>query len=93
MNLERVRGVIEGHEVTFTNLDKVLWPALGITKGWLVSYYDAVAPALKDEARGAASGNRALLRLPGLAGLLLHRRAGDPSQRRGGDRKLGSRNN
>ncbi len=32
--------------VAFTNLDKVFWPAEGYTKGDLVDYYRAVAPAM-----------------------------------------------
>jgi bifunctional non-homologous end joining protein LigD len=35
---------IEAREVRFTNLDKVLWPEDGYTKGDLVAYYRAVAP-------------------------------------------------
>jgi len=37
---------VDGREVTCTNVDKVLWPAVELTKGWLISYYDAVADAL-----------------------------------------------
>ena len=29
-----------------TNLDKVLWPATGFTKGGLIAYYRDVAPVL-----------------------------------------------
>ncbi len=36
----------DGHTVTVTHPDKVLWPADGITKGDLVGYYRAVAPVL-----------------------------------------------
>lgn len=32
--------------VPLTNLDRVLWPRTGFTKGDLVAYYRAVAPAL-----------------------------------------------
>ncbi|HWG56507.1 MAG TPA: non-homologous end-joining DNA ligase [Gaiellaceae bacterium] len=32
--------------VTLTNLDRVLWPETGFTKGDLVAYYERVAPAL-----------------------------------------------
>ena len=32
--------------LTLTNLDKVFWPDGGITKGDLIDYYEAVAPAL-----------------------------------------------
>ena len=43
---------VEGHELKFTNLDKVLFPNDGITKRDLINFYDAVAdlllPHLKD---------------------------------------------
>jgi bifunctional non-homologous end joining protein LigD len=32
--------------VTFSNLDRVLWPETGFTKGDMIEYYRAVAPAL-----------------------------------------------
>jgi bifunctional non-homologous end joining protein LigD len=35
-----------GKMVRLTNLRKPFWPALGITKGDLIRYYEAVAPAL-----------------------------------------------
>lgn len=37
---------IEGKGVHLTNLDKLFWPALGITKGALIQYYADVAPLL-----------------------------------------------
>jgi bifunctional non-homologous end joining protein LigD len=37
---------IEGRHVAVTNLDKVLWPESGMTKGRLLEYYVRVAPAL-----------------------------------------------
>jgi bifunctional non-homologous end joining protein LigD len=43
---------VDGREVTCTNLDKVLWPALELTKGWLISYYDAVADVLLPHVTG-----------------------------------------
>jgi bifunctional non-homologous end joining protein LigD len=36
--------VSESREVRFTNLDKVLWPQDGYTKGDLIEYYRAIAP-------------------------------------------------
>ncbi len=36
----------DGHAVSLTNLEKPFWPKLGITKGDLLRYYAAVAPAL-----------------------------------------------
>ena len=35
-----------GHSVSLTNLEKIFWPKLGITKGDLLRYYAAVAPVL-----------------------------------------------
>ncbi len=40
---ERRRGT---KTLRLTNLDKVFWPATGITKGDLLAYYEAVAPVL-----------------------------------------------
>lgn len=37
---------IAGKDIQLTNLQKVFWPALGITKGDLLSYYAAVSPVL-----------------------------------------------
>jgi len=37
---------VDGRPVRFTNLDKVLWPALGLTKRWLIAYYDRMAHAV-----------------------------------------------
>ncbi len=40
----RVR--VDGRELSLSNLDKVLYPATGFTKGQVIAYYQAVAPAL-----------------------------------------------
>lgn len=37
---------IDGRRLRLTNLDRVLWPLTGFTKGDLVDYYLSVAPAL-----------------------------------------------
>ena len=37
---------IDGRTLSLTNLDKVLWPATGFTKGDMLDYYRAIAPAL-----------------------------------------------
>ena len=37
---------IEGRELKLTNLDKVLYPAAGFTKGQLIDYYVRIAPYL-----------------------------------------------
>lgn len=43
---EKAAIEIEGREVSLTNLDRVLFPESGFTKGDLIDYYAAVAPAL-----------------------------------------------
>ncbi len=37
---------LDGHAVSVTHLDKLYWPAAGITKGDMLRYYLQVAPAL-----------------------------------------------
>lgn len=37
---------VEGRRVRLSNLDKVLWPATGTTKGEMLHYYTRVAPVL-----------------------------------------------
>lgn len=37
---------VDGREVALSRLDKVFWPATGFTKGQMLDYYRAVAPAL-----------------------------------------------
>jgi bifunctional non-homologous end joining protein LigD len=43
---------IEGRGVAVTNLDKVLWPESGMTKGGLLEYYVGVASTLLPHLRG-----------------------------------------
>lgn len=43
---ERVRVHIEGRELELSNLDKVLYPDAGFTKGELIDYYVRAAPVL-----------------------------------------------
>jgi bifunctional non-homologous end joining protein LigD len=43
---ERVRVHIDGRELELSNLDKVLYPATGFTKGEIIDYYVRVAPTL-----------------------------------------------
>jgi bifunctional non-homologous end joining protein LigD len=40
------RVEIEGRDLVLTNLEKVLWPEAGFTKGQLIEYYVNVAPTL-----------------------------------------------
>ena len=45
---------VDGKELRLTNLDKVLYPATGFTKGEMVDYYARVAPAIVPHLRGRA---------------------------------------
>ncbi|MHB1584630.1 MAG: non-homologous end-joining DNA ligase [Acidimicrobiales bacterium] len=42
----RLAVELDGHPLTLTNLDKVLYPASGFTKGDVIAYYLAIAPVL-----------------------------------------------
>lgn len=43
---ERITAEIEGRQLSLSNLDKVLYPATGFTKGELIAYYVSVGPVL-----------------------------------------------
>jgi bifunctional non-homologous end joining protein LigD len=43
---------IEGKHLSLTNLDKVLYPATGFTKGQVVDYYARIAPVLVPHLKG-----------------------------------------
>jgi bifunctional non-homologous end joining protein LigD len=43
---------IEGKKLTLSNLDKVLYPAVGFTKGQLIDYYVRIAPVLLPHLEG-----------------------------------------
>jgi bifunctional non-homologous end joining protein LigD len=45
---------VEGRELKLTNLDKVLYPKAGFTKGEVVDYYAKVAPAMVPHLAGRA---------------------------------------
>jgi bifunctional non-homologous end joining protein LigD len=45
---------VEGRELKLTNLDKVLYPQAGFTKGEVVDYYAKVAPAMVPHLSGRA---------------------------------------
>jgi bifunctional non-homologous end joining protein LigD len=45
---------VEGKELRLSNLDKVLYPEMGFTKGEMVDYYAKVAPAIVPHLRGRA---------------------------------------
>lgn len=46
--------VLDEHRVRLTNLNKVFWPTLGVTKRELLQYYADIAPALLPHVRGRA---------------------------------------
>ncbi|PZS20843.1 MAG: ATP-dependent DNA ligase [Pseudonocardiales bacterium] len=43
---ERVSVEVEGRQLTLSNLDKVLYPSTGFTKGEVIDYYTRIAPVL-----------------------------------------------
>jgi bifunctional non-homologous end joining protein LigD len=45
---------VEGKEIRLTNLDKVLYPGVGFTKGEMVDYYAKAAPAIVPHLSGRA---------------------------------------
>jgi bifunctional non-homologous end joining protein LigD len=45
---------VDGRELTLTNLDKVLYPKAGFSKGEMVDYYAKVAPAIVPHLAGRA---------------------------------------
>jgi bifunctional non-homologous end joining protein LigD len=45
---------VEGRQLKLSNLDKVLYPEVGFTKGEVVDYYSRVAPAVLPHLRGRA---------------------------------------
>jgi len=45
---------VDGHSVSLTNLEKLFWPKLGLTKGDLLRYYASVAPVLLPHLRDRA---------------------------------------
>jgi bifunctional non-homologous end joining protein LigD len=42
----RVDVEVEGRRLSLSNLDKVMYPAVGFTKGQLIDYYSRIAPVL-----------------------------------------------
>jgi bifunctional non-homologous end joining protein LigD len=49
---KRMEVDIDGHRLSLSNLDKVLFPEVGFTKGQLVDYYTRIAPAVLPHLRG-----------------------------------------
>jgi bifunctional non-homologous end joining protein LigD len=48
---EKVRVAVDGHELELSNLDKVLYPAVGFTKGEVIDYYTRIAPTILPHVR------------------------------------------
>ena len=43
---EKIRTEIGGRTLSVTNLDKVLYPMVGFTKGQVIEYYVKIAPVM-----------------------------------------------
>jgi len=54
VNVDNVTLKVEGRDVRLTNLRKLFWPALKITKGGLIQYYADIAPVLLPHIRDRA---------------------------------------
>ncbi len=52
--MSRVVVDVEGHSLALTNLEKVLYPAVGFTKGEVLDYYTRIAPVLLPHLAGRA---------------------------------------
>ena len=51
---DKVRVRVDGQELELSNLDKVLYPAAGFTKGEVIDYYTRVSPVLLPHLRDRA---------------------------------------
>jgi bifunctional non-homologous end joining protein LigD len=51
---ERFAVAIDGHDLELSNLDKVLYPAAGFTKGEVIDYYTRIAPVMLPHLTGRA---------------------------------------
>ncbi|MFC0526711.1 non-homologous end-joining DNA ligase [Phytohabitans kaempferiae] len=51
---QRIRVEVDGQALELSNLDKVLYPSAGFTKGEVINYYTRVAPVLLPHLRGRA---------------------------------------
>jgi bifunctional non-homologous end joining protein LigD len=51
---ERVETEVEGRYLTLSNLDKVIYPGTGFTKGELLDYYARIAPVMLPHVRDRA---------------------------------------
>ena len=46
---------VGGRELSLSNLDKVLYPAIGFTKAEVVDYYARIAPVMRTQVEGRCS--------------------------------------
>jgi bifunctional non-homologous end joining protein LigD len=51
---QRIRVEVDGQSLELSNLDKILYPAAGFTKGEIINYYTQVAPVLLPHLRDRA---------------------------------------
>jgi bifunctional non-homologous end joining protein LigD len=51
---KNVEVSIDGHRVKLSNLDKVMYPAVGFTKGQVIDYYSRIGPPALAHLRGRA---------------------------------------
>ncbi len=49
---ERIEAELDGRRISLSNLDKVLYPATGFTKGDLIAFYVSVGPVMVQHLRG-----------------------------------------
>ncbi|MFI7539740.1 non-homologous end-joining DNA ligase [Actinoplanes sp. NPDC049599] len=54
MKTQRFAVRIEGRDLELSNLDKLMYPAAGFTKGEVIDYYTRIAPVLLPHLRGRA---------------------------------------
>ena len=52
---QRLSARVGSRTLSLSNLDKVLWPRDGYTKGDLIAYYEGVAPAAIPHLKGGRS--------------------------------------
>jgi bifunctional non-homologous end joining protein LigD len=43
---------VDGQQLSITNLDKVMYPSTGFTKGEVIDYYARIAPTIIPHLRG-----------------------------------------
>jgi bifunctional non-homologous end joining protein LigD len=51
---ETVEVTVEGRQLKLSNMDKVLYPEVGFTKGRVIDYYSRIAPVLLPHLRHRA---------------------------------------